>query len=166
MNPVVEFKPVDPQGPGVVAELGDGFFTPTVDGGWQVVAREGKVGITEYQGGSPVTMDIPILFDGFATDASVTHLVDSLYQIMRKKVGKRDEPAVIELRQFPAPYRGLRWVITGINPGDEIRRAKDGLITRKALTVTVMEYVPGDITVVSKKQSPAQKVASQWKVKF
>jgi hypothetical protein len=161
VKPIIEFKPIHPQGPGIVAELGDGLIVPSVDAGWQVVGRDGRVGITEYAGNNPITMDIPILFDGHDRDRSVEHEVKSLFRLMRKKVGKREEPARVKLRRFPVPYRSLEWVIDGIAPGDEIRREKDGLRIRAAMTVTVMEYVAGDIVI--KKRSPSQKVQENVK---
>lgn len=161
MKPTIEFKPVSPKGAGILAEVGDGFVVPSVDAGWQVVGRDGRVGITEYQGASPITMDIPILLDGFDGERSVEHLITALFRTMRKRVGKRDEPAVIEIRRFPVPYRSLQWVITSIAPGDEIRRSRDGLRIRAAMTVSVMQYVAGDIVV--KKKSPAHNVQQYYK---
>jgi hypothetical protein len=157
VNPIIEFKPVDPKGPGVVAGLGDGFFVPDADGGWAVISRDSRVGITEFQGSGPITMSIPIIFDQFDEERSVEHLITAMYKIMRRRVGKRVEPAVIELRRFPVPFRNLQGVITGISPGEEIRRSKDGLRIRAAMTVSVMEYVAGDIVII-KKKSPSQKI--------
>lgn len=151
MKPNVTFKQVDPAGPSITVQLGDGFATPTATGGWQVVSRPRRVGISDYQGTDPVTQDIPILFDGMTSEhrqgISQEAQINALFKMMRTKVGPRSEPAVIEIHGVPIPFHGARWVINGITPGDEVRRASDGHRVQAAMTVSLLEYVGGDVVV-------------------
>lgn len=157
IKPTVVFKQHDPKGPSIRAEIGNGFVTPSLTGGWGVTARQRAKGITEWTGRSPISIDIPILLDGFDNNDSVESDVRALYAMMDKPEGKRDEPPIIRLGgQFPIPFKGRDWVINGIAPGAEERRHKDGHRTRAFFTVTVLEHVPGDVIVVHK-SSPAKK---------
>lgn len=157
IKPTIVFRQHDPKGPSLRAEIGNGFVTPSVSGGWSVTARSREKGITEWAGRSPITMDIPILFDGFMGNDSVEADCRTLYQMMDKPEGKRDEPPIIRLGgEFPVPFKNRDWVINGIAPGPEERRPRDGHRIRAFFTVTILEHVPGDVIVV-RKSSPAKK---------
>jgi hypothetical protein len=157
IRPYITFKPVDPpHGTSVTALLGDGTAAPTADGGWAVVARPRQLGYTDWQGTTPVSMDIPIMFDGFRANSSVEGLVARLFQMMMQRVGTRNEPVVVAITGVPLPFHGYRWVINGISPGDEVRRNTDGYRIRAAMTVTVQQYVSGDV-LIHRKPSPAKK---------
>lgn len=146
MKPIITFHQVDPKGgSSVTAELGDGYATPTASGGWQVISRPRRVGMVDYQGRDPVTQDIPIVLDGTHRNASQEAAISRLFQMMLTRVGPRDEPPVIEVTGVPIPFHGLRWVINGISPGDEIRRSSDGHRIQAAMSVSLLEYVPGNV---------------------
>ncbi|HEU5046072.1 MAG TPA: LysM peptidoglycan-binding domain-containing protein [Nocardioidaceae bacterium] len=172
MKPYVTFRQVDPKGGSSVrAELGNGYATPAATGGWQVVSRPRRVGMTDYQGPDPVTQDVPIVLDGTRTGASQEALISRLYQMMRTKVGPRKEPPVIEVTGVPIPFHGARWVINGITPGDEIRRERDGHRIQAAMTISLLEYVGGNVIIrggstkaaKAKHTSPAKKSAAKSK---
>lgn len=159
-NPKAEviFHSIDPKGGKLTAQLGNGAPAISGGGGWSVVSREKQVGMTEWTGYEPYTMDIPIVFDGFVEDKSVEGSISSLYWFMRAPVGPRHEPAVLTV-SGPIPLTSLRWVINNITPSttadDEIRN-DHGLRVRFTATVTLLEHVPGDVLVAHKK-SPAKK---------
>lgn len=154
MKPQVVFKQVRPKGQRLVAQLGDGFVVPEADSGWQVVARPKRKAFTTWDGHAPVTMTIPILFDGFRENRSVEQDINTLYGMMRKINQRVDEPPVVRL-SGPIPYSRFQWVITSISPGEEIRRKKDGRRVRSFMEVTVLEYVPADVATTAK-ASPAK----------
>jgi hypothetical protein len=158
VHPTVTFHQVDPKGGSLTALLGQGVPTVTAAGGWNMVQREKQTSITEWQGFDPISMDIPIVFDGFMTGASVEHSINSLYWLMRTPQGARHEPAVLTLKG-PVPYTNLRWVINNIQPAsgedDEIRRS-DGQRVRFTATVTLVQHVAGNV-VVTHKHSPAKR---------
>lgn len=154
----VTFHQVDPKGGSLTAELGDGVPTVTGAGGWNLVPREKQTSITEWQGYDPLSMDIPIVFDGFLDDTSIEQSIKSLYWLMRQPQGPRHEPAVLSL-SGPIPYTELRWVINNIQPvtgGDAELRRSDGNRVRFTATVTLVQYVAGN-TVTSHKPSPAKR---------
>jgi hypothetical protein len=157
IQPNITFKPVDPpHGTSVTAQLGDGFATPTADGGWAVVARPRQLGYTDWQGTTPVSMDIPIMLDGFRSNSSVEGSISRLFQMMMQRVGTRNEPVVIEILGVPLPFHGYRWVINSISPDDEVRRNTDGHRIRASMSITVQQYVSGDV-LIHRKPSPAKK---------
>jgi nucleoid-associated protein YgaU len=155
MKPEVTFRQVDPKGgTNVTAELGQGYAVPTVGGGWQVVSRPKRKGMSDYQGADPISQDVPVVFDGTQGEVSQEASIRRLYEIMEKKVGPRDEPAVIEVVGVPIPYHWKHWVINAISRADEIRRSSDGNLIQAAMTVTLMEYVSGDVVI---RRTPAKK---------
>lgn len=156
---MVTFTPVDPPGKAITALLGDGDAAVTAAGGWTAVTRARRTSITEWQGYDPYSMDIPIIFDGLATDASQEAVIFALYQMMRKPVGPRKEPPAIRITGA-VPLIDRRYIINAIAAGSAIRRSSDGARVQALFTVTVMEYSPGGVVV--EKSTPA--TASRSKV--
>jgi hypothetical protein len=157
VKPEVTFHRIDPKGGSLTAKLGNGAPAISGGGGWSVVSREKQVGMTEWAGYDPYTMDIPIVFDGFLDDASVESSIASLYWLMRTPVGSRHEPAVVTI-SGPVPLTNLRWVINSIAPAtdaDSEIRDELGRRIRFTATVTLLEHVPGNVLVAHKK-SPAK----------
>jgi hypothetical protein len=112
--------------------------------------------MTEWTGRDPVSQDVSIMFDKFADNESIEQEIRVLYRMMRDRTGRRDEPAPVTcVSQTPLTFTGLHWVINGIAPGDEVRRSHDGHRTRAQFTVSLVEYVPGDV-VIHQKSSPAK----------
>jgi hypothetical protein len=159
VKPTVTFRAVDPRGTTVVALLGDGVPAVGGGGGWTTVQRQKQSAITEWQGADPLTLDIPIVFDGFRRYASIERYVNTLYRWMRAPVGPRHEPVVVTVAG-PIPYTPYRWVINAITPGTDtesiIRRTTDGQMMRWVGSVSLMQYVPGNV-IVSHKHSPAKR---------
>lgn len=158
MNPTVTFHQVDPKGGKLTAELGNGVPVLTANSGWNSIQRQRQVSVTEWAGRDPITLDIPIMFDGLRHNSSVERSVNSLYWLMLHQQGPRREPAVVMVKG-PVPYSTYRWVISGIQPGQDadsvVRRESDGRIIRWVGTVTLTQHVPGDVMVIHKK-SPAK----------
>jgi hypothetical protein len=158
MKPTVTFHQVDPKGGTLTAELGNGVPNINASSGWSNVQRQKQISLTEWQGRDPMSMDIPIMFDGLIHDTSVEQSIKSLYWLMTQEQGPRQEPCVIMV-SGPVPYNTYRWVITGIQPGNDadsiVRRASDGQVIRWTGTVTVTQYVPGNVLVIHK-PSPAK----------
>lgn len=155
IKPFITIRQVDPRGPHVRLMLGDGIIVPTADSGWGITARPRAKGLTEWGGHSPIQLDVPVMLDGWRRGESVEAAIATLYGMMRKTVGKRDEPPVVRITgDFPVPYKGLDWVISGISPGAEIRRERDGRRVRAAMQIGLLEYVPGDI--ITRRRSPSK----------
>jgi hypothetical protein len=131
------------------ARIGDTIANPTDGyGGWQVTSRPRARGLTEWNGANPMTIDIPILFDGWPDDSQE----DAIKQLemMAGWGGEGGEPpllafnsnGVIPHDQFNGPTHD--WVISQLQWGDA-DRDRWGARVRQAVTVTVMEYVEDDV---------------------
>jgi hypothetical protein len=142
----VSFHAVHPSGSIVTALLGDGIPKLLADSGWQVVARPRRVGFTDWQGNSPRAQVIPILLDGYETETSVERQISVLQAWMRVPLGTTGEPHQVRV-SGPVLLTNLTWVITSIEPGDEIKRLSDGARVRAAMDVTLTEYISPDVTV-------------------
>jgi hypothetical protein len=153
VNPTVSLVQVDPSGPTVVAALGDGPPTLSGEGGWEVVKRPKWVGFTNWEGIDPYTLDIPLLFDGFARDVSVERDLGLMQMMMRPAVTPSTRPPIIRA-VGPVPMTHLRWVITNIEWGDCVRRA-DGARTRQFVTLHLLQFIPPDVMVAGT-SSPAE----------
>lgn len=156
MKPNITIHQVDPRGPSLTVQLGDGYAAPSVNGGWQDTARPRAGSIAEWNGRALATQDIPIMLDGFENETSVEPAILRLFNWMRLQVGTRDEPPVLKITGVPLPFQNLLWVLNAIAPGEEVRRESDGQRIRAAMTLTFLEYHEGDV-VVSRTSSPAKK---------
>lgn len=156
--PRITFKQVDPpHGVTVTGHFTEAPVQPAASGGWTTVQRARATSMTEWVGHDPITQDVAVMFDGFVNNDSVEQECKLLYRLMRTRVGSRDEPPVITChsKDIPLPFESTRWVVNSIAPGDEVRREKDGHRVRASFTVSLMEYVPGDV-MVHKKNSPSK----------
>lgn len=143
----------------VAVMLGDGQPTATANGGWTFVARPKNLGFTTWVGYDPYVLTIPLMFDGHSRDESVEEAYEALRRIMRVPVGKERQPSPVKI-DGSIPHSNLSWVIQSIEPGNEIRRSRDGRRTRIECTLTAYEYMPADV-LVEQKASPAKQAAAK-----
>lgn len=141
----VTFTPVIPPGPPLTAGRTGEPAKLSVPAGWTVTARPRRVGTTDWQGWEPVTLVVPIVFDGFLDDRSVEHDVGTLETYCRSAPGGVQPPVVTV--SGPVPGTDLRWCVTSIDWGVEDRR-DDGQRIRAYATVNLMEYVPVSLAVL------------------
>jgi len=113
-------------------EVGEGL------GGWDVTDRPQQVAMTTWKGNAPYTLSLPLLLDGFAENRDVEGQIATLYDVAR---GRETEPGSVRISGVPG-LPADEWVITGIEPGDGIRRETDNKRVRQALTLALLEYVP------------------------
>jgi hypothetical protein len=124
------------------AWLGEEGAKPTDGyGGWEVITRPRRVGLTQWNGRNPLQMDISILLDGFEAMEEVESDCKTLEQ-MAFPHGK--EPPTVRLFGDMVPFTDRPWVITGIAWGTAIRGTRDGKRVRQEATVTVLSYVAAD----------------------
>ena len=137
--------------------LGSQPAAPVADGGWVVVTRPKKSGFTVFEGYEPHTMELSILFDGFAQGRSQEDDIDALNTIMRNPVGLMKQPSPVKL-EGPVPMVDATWVIQSIFfDSSTLVRAADGNIVRVAATVSLIEYVEADV-LISANPSPVRTV--------
>ena len=141
----------------VTAELGPTLptFTDGV-GGWQEVTRPRRMSMTEWRGPAPMKATVQLLFDGYADDRSVEADVAAVSAKLAPAVDEQEPPRFTVVGAWPIPA-GVEWVCQAITQDDYIR-AKDGTAVRAFLTLSLLQYVPGD--VVTKPTTATQRATS------
>jgi hypothetical protein len=86
-------------------------------GGWTIVARSRRTAFTQWDGRNPYAMDVPILFDGYASGTSVEGDISKLFQM---GVGSDFSPPPTVTVDGAVPIKGAKWVINNIDWGDEV----------------------------------------------
>lgn len=95
-----------------------GSAAPKMVGGnptWNVVNRPRRTGLTQWQGHEPYQMDVPVLFDAYATFES--NVESAIARLQQMQQGSPPPTITVE---GAVPIKGIRWVITGIDWGDEV----------------------------------------------
>jgi LysM repeat protein len=161
-GPVVGFIPVIKSGKvrPVYVLLGFGAAVASSGGGWVSVSRPKRKGFTVWNGQDPYQMNIQVMFDGLADNASVEGDYEALRRIMRVSVGAASRPSPCRV-VGAVPLTQVPWVVQAIDQdAASIIRRQDGQIIRVAATVSLLEYVEADVAV-SLKPSPAAAAVSR-----
>src|SRR4051794_11563779 len=119
-------------------------------GGWEVEARPRRVGLTIWKGRDPYTMDVPILFDGWAIGRSQEDNISAMNQMQMGS--DLEEPPTVEIIGG-VPVKGIKWVIT-IDWGDNViyQSGQNGdYRLRQDAVVHMTQYVQEDRLVVQNK---------------
>lgn len=119
-------------------------------GGWTTVPRPRKKALTEWQGIQPLTLRVPLLFDGHPDDSVELQCarLEQLAGTVLTRVGGRSEPPL--LRVIGAvPHStsvGVDWVVAdnGLDWTEPILYSQNGYRTRQAVNVTLLQYVADD----------------------
>src|SRR5438046_10117005 len=82
-------------------------------GGWEVVDRPKRIGMTRFKGTDPFRQDIAILLDGYADNVSQESKVSRL-QMMARQPDVLQQPPTIKLEGM-AQRTDLVWIIEGID---------------------------------------------------
>lgn len=140
-------------------------------GGWEAVARPERRPLTVWRGpGDPLTLALPLLFDGWAS-ADPAHnggySVEAPIRLLERMAGldKGDpEPPQLVL-EGSLPHdasqtgkRPNRWVIDSIEWGEVIRRPSDGVRVRQACMVTFLLFADDDRLERIRRPSPHGRV--------
>lgn len=110
-------------------------------GGWEVVGRPRRQGLTEWRGREPYRLSLDLLIDNFEKNTSIERLCSTLER-MAVPPRAHAEPPVIDI-DGAVPHSDLDWVIDTINWGDSIRN-RDGHRVRQKVTVIFLRYVDDD----------------------
>ena len=111
-------------------------------GGWDLVDRPRRISLTQWNGRNPLSMDVPILFDGYANNNSVEVDCTKL-EAMAFNDGF-NPPPIVQVTGDAVPHQLQNWVITNISWGGLIRRQRDGERLRQEATVSIVRYVASD----------------------
>lgn len=139
----------------VKALLGADPPTPTGGyGGWDIVGRPRRVGLTQWNGRQPIQMDVSILFDGFKNDESVEY---ECVRLERMALPFINEPPVVRLFGSSIPHNDLDWVINNIAWGSSIK-LKNGDRIRQEATISLISYQSADkVRLSAAKKARAKK---------
>lgn len=140
--------------------LGDGAAQASADGGWAFVSRPKNIGFTVWEGQSPYSMTVPIMLDGFADEESQEDDWEALRRIFRVPVGPLRQPSPVSLSGAVPLADRLTWVISDLQPTNELRRVKDGHRIRIEANLELMQFVEADI-VIGVQASPAKAAADR-----
>lgn len=113
-------------------------------GGWNVVNRQRRVGLTVWQGKDPIRMSIPILFDGITEQASQEIPISHLSR-MALPPGTGGEPPSLKIKGPGVPNPGpAKWVIENLQWGTNViwDFAQNGVMARlrQDCVVNLLEY--------------------------
>lgn len=111
-------------------------------GGWDLVDRPRRLALTQWNGRNPLSMDVSILFDGYADDNSIEEDCAKL-----EAMAFNDDfnpPPIVQVTGDAVPHQLQKWVITNISWGGMIRRQRDGERLRQEATVSIVRYVAAD----------------------
>lgn len=131
------------------ALLGDGSPTPKGGyAGWETIDRSRRVGLTEWKGVDPLSLEIPLLFDNFADGSSIELAIRQLEKMAGLSSDINEPPLVIFDSGGVIPHDSsnashLDWIVSDIQWGDADRNRYGNRI-RQAVTLTVMEYIDDD----------------------
>lgn len=136
-----------------------GRSAPKLTGGqpnWEIRQRPKQASATIWNGRSPVTQDIPVLFNGISTGLPVEADCNNLDRMQRGT-----PPPVVDI-SGPILRRDIPgWVITNIAWGDDVYKEMRGGVPvrlKQDAIVTVTEYIPVDTLETTgskiKKQHP------------
>jgi nucleoid-associated protein YgaU len=152
-------------------------------GGWNVVSRPRRVGVTQWAGHDPYRMDVPVLFDGWQDRASVE---DSIARLNAMQMGSDYDPPPTVTIDGAVPIKGATWVIENIDWGDEVfwqessqgrffRLRQDAVVhllqyqAEVNVKIAVVKFLPNTYYVLHKGETPKQIAkavygnANRWK---
>lgn len=132
--------------------------SPTLSGGyggWEVVDRPKRVGLTRFKGRNPFRQDIPIIFDGYKESHSQESKIERLEK-MALQPNVMEEPRKITV-DGQAHRTELTWIIEDIewDKGNVIwsPEGDSAVRLRQAAIVKLLQYVDDDVIIT--KTSPA-----------
>jgi hypothetical protein len=119
-------------------------------GGWNVIDRRRRKGLTTWTGRNPIRMDVPILFNGqFDPPYSIDQDVATLNQMA---LGDNFvQPPTVRVTGY-LPVTGIAWVIEDLTWGDNAvwLRSDEGDVVRvrQDCVVKLLQFVKEDVVKV------------------
>jgi hypothetical protein len=106
-------------------------------GGWEVVDRPRRIGLTQWRGRSPYSMTLDLVLDGFKQGDEVEIDISRLERMALPDV---KEPPVVEVKGSAVPHDDLEWIIETLEFGTALRK-NNGRRVRQEVTITFLRYV-------------------------
>jgi hypothetical protein len=135
-------------------------------GGWTVVQRERRVGLTVWQGKDPLRMQVSLLFDGVNGMRSQELPISYLSRMAMPPTKLLGEPPTVRIAGRGVPRPGpVDWVIETIDWGTNVMYDFDQggsmVRLRQDAVVHLLQYVAGD-RAAFKSIPPATPQATGW----
>lgn len=125
---------------------------------WEEYARPRDVGIVEYNGRELQTQTLAVVFDGWPNYNGAKERWMDRYIDIVEEIADRGLP----LRLVgPVSHAERKWVIQGIDYGDQIRTVDSGRRLRQKAVLHLLEYVVGEYLEKLPK-STAQPRSFRW----
>lgn len=115
----------------------DGF------GGWTVINRPHRKGLTSWTGRNPLRMDVDLVITEFKAGTSIEPQIKALQQMAEPVVGNPTRTPVINIHGDLLPHKAKDYVIENVSWGATERNHDNGHRTRQQVTVSLLEYVDG-----------------------
>jgi len=145
---------------GIAITVKRGTSPPQITGGgarYTTIQRPRRNGQIQWDGDDPYTMDLPILFDGWAEEiASKRNVERDIQQVnnMMHSPGAWVAPVTIKITGA-TPVKGGTWVITGIDYGDMVIWDTDkhgrGFRYRQDATLHLLQFLPETVLLLNAK---------------
>lgn len=130
--------------------LGDGPAQITGDAGvWELEALFGLPPLPVYSAPNAYVQTIPVLFLGRGVETAVRRL----RSLARPHGNRRHRPPLVRVSGVGVHETGLDWVITGLEPGDDVRRIGDAARRERQPYVVTLTHHPAFRAL---RQSPAR----------
>jgi hypothetical protein len=145
----------------VTVVLGDDPPAPASGyGGWTVVSRQRRIGLTVWQGKDPLRLPIAVIFDGYEDRTSQEVPISRLSR-MALPPSSGGEPPTVKVTGAGLPnYGPAEWVIENLQWGKNVIRdfAANGVMARlrQDCVVNLLEY-RGDDRTMFKGLNPGSK---------
>ena len=123
---------------------------PTVTGGyggWEVVPRPRRTGLTQWVGKDPIRVKIPIIFDGWESGHGIEEEIGKLVAISVPGANQAQPPTLDIQGAVPAKWV-TKWVIESLEFGQNViwARRDDGSTyrLRQDVVVNLLQYIDED----------------------
>jgi hypothetical protein len=117
-------------------------------GGWTVVSRQRRVGLTVWEGKDPLRMSIPVLFNGYEDGLSVEVPISHLSRMALPPTGGGEPPTVTYSSQVVPKPGPTVWVIENLQWGTNVLWgfSSNGVMARlrQDCVVNLLQYVADD----------------------
>lgn len=126
-------------------------------GGWEIINRPRRQGVTHWGGRNPFQMNLALILDGHANFQRVETDCSRMERLALPHPNPGGTPPVVTFAETKAiPHSDLEWVVENIEWGEAIRD-NQGNRTRQHVVLNLLRYVKVDIIQVSAAENARNK---------
>jgi len=120
-------------------------------GGWEVVPRRRRKGLTKWVGRDPLHMDVPVIFDGWTTVPPYSIESDKNTLMDMANGDNFVIPPTIKI-EGNLPAQGVTWVIEDLTWGTNVIWDMDNegndILVRQDCVIHLLQYVEEDVVKI------------------